>query len=219
MVMRTAVLISGRGSNLKALLEASAHEHFPAKIVLVLSDQPNAAGLALAEAVGVKTVIVERKAYENKEMFESAIDDALNISKVELVCLAGFMRILSSGFVSRRLNHILNIHPSLLPAFKGLDTHQRALEAGVRFTGCTVHFVRPETDAGPIIIQAVVPILPSDTLTTLSRKVLEQEHVIYPEALRLVASGQTEVRGDVVIVASSKILAESLINPPVGKRI
>lgn len=217
MKMRVAVLISGRGSNLEALLKASLHEDFPAKIVLVISDQPDAGGLALAAAAGVDTAVIDCKVYGSKEEFESAIDDALKASKVDLICLAGFMRILSSDFVKRRPNRILNIHPSLLPAFKGLDTHRRALEAGVRFTGCTVHFVRPELDAGPIIIQAVVPISPLDTVITLSKKVLAQEHVIYPEALRLVASGQTEIRGDGVIISLSKTPEKTLTNPLVNK--
>lgn len=188
---RTAILISGRGSNMTALIEAARSPAFPAEIVLVLSNRPDAGGLARAAEAGIATAVVDHKLYgKDREAFERALDAALAAHGVELICLAGFMRVLTPWFVERWTGRMLNIHPSLLPAFRGLDTHRRALEAGVGEHGCTVHFVVPELDAGPTILQARVPVLPDDTEASLTARVLAREHEIYPEALRLVASGE-----------------------------
>lgn len=188
---RTAILISGRGSNMTALIEAARSPAFPAEIVLVLSNRPDAGGLARAAEAGIATAVVDHKLYgKDREAFERALDAALAAHGVELICLAGFMRVLTPWFVERWTGRMLNIHPSLLPAFRGLDTHRRALEAGVGEHGCTVHFVVPELDAGPTILQARIPVLPDDTEASLTARVLAREHEIYPEALRLVASGE-----------------------------
>ena len=188
--VRTAVLISGRGSNMRALIEAARSPDFSAEIVLVLSDVPSAPGLALARELGVAAEAVDRRAYTGKEAFEAALEARLVAASADIVCLAGFMRVLSPTFVERWEGRMLNIHPALLPQFKGLDTHRRALEAGVERHGATVHFVVPEMDSGPIVAQESVPVLEGDTEGTLARRVLEVEHRIYPQALRLVAEGR-----------------------------
>jgi len=194
---RTAVLISGRGSNLSALIEAATAADYPAEIALVLSDNPKAAGLGFAREAGIETAVFEPGHYATKQDFEIAIDAKLHGSGIELACLAGFMRVLSSEFVEAWRERMLNIHPSLLPLFPGLNTHERALDAGVRIHGATVHYVRPEVDSGPIIAQGAVPVLPTDTPETLAARVLKIEHRLYPLALRLVASGRVSVVGDV----------------------
>ncbi len=186
---RTAILISGRGSNMVSLIEAARDPAFPAEIALVLSNRPDAGGLALAAAAGLGTRAVDHKAYPDRETFEDAVHAALTEAGVDLVCLAGFMRVLTPGFVERWSGRMLNVHPSLLPAFRGTRTHERALAEGVLIHGCTVHFVVPELDAGPIVAQAAVQVLPDDTPETLGARVLAQEHAIYPKALRIVASG------------------------------
>ncbi len=187
---RTAILISGRGSNMVALIEAAQAPDFPAEIVLVAANLPEAGGLELARAAGIATAAVDHRPFgKDREAFERALDEVLRVNQVELVALAGFMRVLTPWFVTRWQGRLLNIHPSLLPAFRGTHTHARALEAGVAEHGCTVHFVVPELDAGPTILQAKVPVLPGDDEANLSARVLEQEHVIYPRALALVASG------------------------------
>ncbi len=178
--MRIGVLISGRGSNLKALIEACEEPGFRGRIALVVSNRPGAAGLAVAEAAGVPTAVIDHKEFSMRETFDAELHRALTKAGVELVCNAGFMRILSDGFVEKWRDRQLNIHPSLLPAFKGLHVHQRALDAGVKITGCTVHFVRPEMDEGPIVAQAAVPVLPGDTAETLSQRVLDAEHKLSP---------------------------------------
>jgi phosphoribosylglycinamide formyltransferase 1 len=185
---RVAVLISGRGSNMAALISAADAPDYPAEIVLVLADRPDAPGLARAAESGVSTKVVDYKAL-GKAAAEAALDRSLAEAKVEIVCLAGFMRVLSAGFVERWGDRLINIHPSLLPAFPGLDTHARALAAKVREHGCTVHFVRAAVDSGPIIAQVVVPVLPDDSEETLTARVLAAEHKLYPKALALVASG------------------------------
>ena len=211
---RLAVLISGRGSNLKALIEACADPYFPADIALVVSNKPDAGGLNYAKEAGIPTAVVDHRAYDDKPAFEAALDACLREYRVDLVCLAGFMRILSAHFVERWSGRLLNIHPSLLPLFKGLDTHRRALEAGVRFAGCTVHFVTAEMDSGAIIAQAVVPVLPDDSEADLAGRVLAEEHRLYPLALRLVAEGRATLNA-----AGRCVLTESqpcqtvLINP------
>jgi phosphoribosylglycinamide formyltransferase-1 len=194
--LRLGILISGRGSNLQALLDASAAPAFPAEVALVISNRSDAAGLERARATGVPALTISHR----HPGFESALDEALRGAGVELVCLAGFMRVLTADFVERWRDRLINIHPSLLPAFPGLDTHRRALEAGVEVAGCTVHFVRASVDAGPIIIQAKVPVLPGDDAASLEARVLAEEHRIYPEAVRLIADGRVRVRGETAIV-------------------
>jgi phosphoribosylglycinamide formyltransferase-1 len=190
---RVAVLISGRGSNMMALIAAAAAKDYPAEIVLVVSNRPDALGLTRAREAGIATAIVDHRRFgDDREAFEHALDAELNARHIDLVCLAGFMRLFTSWFVTRWSGRLLNIHPALLPQFKGLHTHRRALEAGVKRHGATVHFVVPETDAGPIILQDWVPILDGDTEATLAARVLEVEHRIYPQALRLVAEGRAE---------------------------
>jgi phosphoribosylglycinamide formyltransferase-1 len=190
---RVAVLISGRGSNMTALIEAAQAKDYPAEIVLVVSNRPAAAGLARAREAGVATAVVDHQPFgKDREAFERALDDELRKNGIEIVCLAGFMRLLTAWFIGRWRGRILNIHPALLPEFKGLDTHRRALETGVKRHGATVHFVVEETDAGPVISQQSVPVLQGDTEATLAARVLEIEHRIYPEALRLVAEGRAK---------------------------
>jgi phosphoribosylglycinamide formyltransferase-1 len=193
---RVAVLISGRGSNLRALIEHCAAPDAGAEITLVISNQPDAPGLEHARAAGIRSEIVDQS---RRIELDRYINKALQASDIEIICLAGFMRVLSPGFVEAWRDRLLNIHPSLLPAFRGLDTHRRALEAGVRFHGCTVHFVRAEIDAGPIIVQGVLAVRPNDTPETLAARVLALEHRCYPQALELVASGRARVVDERVI--------------------
>lgn len=212
---RTAVLISGRGSNLEALLRATASPDAAARIDLVVADNPDALGLRSASAAGVATRVVERVRHPTRDSFELALENELQSSEIEFVCLAGFMRILSPAVVERWRNRMLNIHPSLLPAFPGLETHARALAAGVRIHGCTVHLVRAEVDAGPIVIQAAVPVLDGDDPARLGARVLALEHRIYPRALELIASGRARIEGERVRVAHTGSAAPpALINPP-----
>ena len=188
---RVAVLISGRGSNMAALIEAAKAEDYPAEIVLVVSNRPDALGLARAREAGIATALVDHRPFgEDREAFDRALDDQLMAHRIDLVCLAGFMRLLTAGFVARWSGRMINIHPALLPQFKGLHTHRRALEAGVKRHGATVHFVGFEMDSGPIIAQDWVPVVEGDTEETLAARVLELEHRIYPQALRLVAEGR-----------------------------
>jgi phosphoribosylglycinamide formyltransferase-1 len=188
---RVAVLISGRGSNMMALIEAARAQDYPAEIVLVVSNRPDALGLSRARQAGIATALVDHRPFgEDRDAFERALDAELNAHRIEIVCLAGFMRLLTPWFVTRWSGHMLNIHPALLPQFKGLDTHRRALEAGVKRHGASVHFVSLEMDSGPIIVQGSVPVLEGDTEETLAKRVLEVEHRIYPQALRLVAEGR-----------------------------
>jgi phosphoribosylglycinamide formyltransferase-1 len=196
---RVGVLISGRGSNLQALIDACRQRDFPAEIVMVISNVPQAQGLLRAEAALIPTLTVNHKDFSSREAFDVALDTTLNEARVELLCNAGFMRLHTAGFVERWRDRHLNIHPSLLPAFRGLDTHARVIAAGVRISGCTVHFVRTEMDEGPIVAQAAVPVLDSDTEESLAVRVLEAEHRLYPHALRLVTSGAVRVEGERVI--------------------
>ncbi len=187
---RVAILISGRGSNMAALIEAAKAPDYPAEIALVVSNRPDAAGLARAEAEGVATAIVDHKPYgKDREAFDRALDGVLAAHRIELVCLAGFMRLLSPWLVQRWQGRMLNVHPALLPAFKGLDTHARALAAGEKLHGATVHLVAAEVDSGPILLQEAVPVVAGDTVETLAARVLEAEHRIYPQALKLLAQG------------------------------
>jgi phosphoribosylglycinamide formyltransferase-1 len=185
--IRAAVLISGRGSNMMALVEAARDPAFPATIALVLSNRADAPGLAFAAARGIATEVVDHRAHPSRQAFEAALDERLLAHRIELVACAGFMRILGVDFVGRWRGRILNIHPSLLPAYRGLDTHARALADGATTHGCTVHELTAELDAGPVILQAQVPVLAGDTAETLAARVLAEEHRIYPEALALVA--------------------------------
>jgi phosphoribosylglycinamide formyltransferase-1 len=187
---RVAILISGRGSNMAALIEAARAPDYPAEIALVISNRLDAAGLARAAEAGVATAVVDHTAYAGKADFEAALDARLAAAHAGIVCLAGFMRVLSPTFVARWRDRLINIHPSLLPAFPGLDTHARALAAGATVHGCTVHFVRDGVDDGPVIAQAEVPVLPDDTPESLAARVLTAEHRLYPEALALVASAR-----------------------------
>jgi phosphoribosylglycinamide formyltransferase-1 len=193
---RVAVLISGRGSNMQALVEAARAPDYPAEIALVISNRPDAPGLAWAKAQGVPALGFDHRRYESREHFEGQLQSVLDLSKIDIVALAGFMRLMTPGFVERWRDRMINIHPSLLPAFKGLHTHERVLETGARISGCTVHFVRAEMDDGPIIGQAAVPVLPADTAETLAGRVLTAEHRLYPHALALVAQGQVRVEGE-----------------------
>ncbi|MGE0846852.1 MAG: phosphoribosylglycinamide formyltransferase [Flavobacteriaceae bacterium] len=195
----TAILISGRGSNMRALVEAAKADGFPARIALVLSNRADAAGLDFAREQGIETLVVSHRDYDSREEFDAVIDAALREKGIELVCLAGFMRILGAAFVDSWQDRMINIHPSLLPAFKGLQTHERVLESGVRITGCTVHFVRAQMDDGPIVAQAAVPVLSGDTPETLAARVLEAEHTVYPKALALVAGAKVRVVGENVL--------------------
>jgi phosphoribosylglycinamide formyltransferase 1 len=191
---RVAVLISGRGSNMVALIEAAKDPAYPAEIVVVLANDPAAQGLQRAAAANVATSVVDHRQFgRDREAFERAMQHELEARDIELVCLAGFMRLLTPWFVRQWEGRMLNIHPALLPAFKGLDTHARALQSGVQEHGATVHFVVPEMDAGPIIAQGAVPVLAADTETSLAARVLEVEHRIYPQALRLVAEGRVRI--------------------------
>ena len=188
---RVAVLISGRGSNMTALIEAAKAPDYPAAIVLVLSNVPDAPGLHHARRDGIATGVIDHRLFDaNRRAFERVLDAELHAQRIDIVCLAGFMRLLTPWFVMRWSGRLLNIHPALLPQFKGLHTHSRALAAGVKEHGATVHFVVPEMDAGPIILQAAVPVIAGDTEATLAARVLEVEHRIYPQGLRLVAEGR-----------------------------
>lgn len=200
---RVAVLISGRGSNMSALIEAAAEPEFPAEIALVLSNRPGAAGLERARAAGIATDAIDHKSYPDRAAFDAALDARLREGRIDLVCLAGFMRLLTPAFVEGWRDRMINIHPSLLPLFPGLNTHERAIAAGMRLAGCTVHFVRPEMDSGPIIGQAAVPIGPDDTADALAARVLAAEHRLYPLALALVADGLVRVEGDRLVVERS----------------
>jgi phosphoribosylglycinamide formyltransferase 1 len=214
---RVAVLISGRGSNMASLIEAAKAPDYPAEIALVISNRLDAEGLARAAAAGVAIAVVGHKTYPEREAFERALDEELLAHGVELLCFAGFMRILTPWFINRWTGRMLNVHPSLLPLFTGLHTHRRALEAGMRIHGCTVHFVTPELDAGPIIAQAAVPVLPGDTDATLAARVLRQEHVIYPLGLKLVASGKVRLRQGRVVLDAEWDEDAALIVPPLPK--
>ncbi len=203
---RVGVLISGRGSNLSSLIEAARAPGFPAEIVLVISNKADAFGLVRARDAGIETAVIDHKAFKGREAFDAALTQALKEARVDLVCNAGFMRLHSPAFVREWCGRQLNIHPSLLPAFRGLHPHAKALEAGVRVSGATVHFVSEEMDAGPIIAQGAVPVLPGDDEDALSARILSMEHRLYPLALELVASGAARLDGGRVIFAGGALL-------------
>ena len=211
MPKRTAILISGRGSNMSSLIAAAMAPDYPARIELVLSNRPDAGGLERARAADIETAVVDHKAFETREDFDAAMQAVLDEHNIELVCLAGFMRILTDGFIAQWSDRMINIHPSLLPSFKGLNTHKRVLDAGVRIAGCTVHVVRPEMDTGPIIAQAAVPVLPDDTEDALGARVLEAEHIRYPRALALYASGQARVVSERIVFSGDAASMDTAI--------
>ena len=212
--VKTAILISGRGSNMTALINAAQDPSFPAEITIVISNAPSAGGLEMAQSLGIKTNIIDHTEYASRDSFEDALHQCLTLEGVELVCLAGFMRILGANFISQWQRRLLNIHPSLLPAFRGLHTHKKALEAGVKIHGCTVHHVVPDLDAGPIISQAAVPVLENDTEETLAARVLEAELQLYPEALRRTALA---LRGTDLPNAGRADEIVNLFSPTLGK--
>lgn len=214
--VKTAVLLSGRGSNLQALIDAAASPEFPAEIVRVVSNVPGAGGLERAAQAGIATATIDHRDFEDRETFEDALQAALKADEVELVCLAGFMRLLTKDFVDRWYDRMINIHPSLLPSYKGLHTHERVLEDGVRFTGCTVHFVRAEMDAGPIIVQAAVAVHTDDDEDTLAARVLTAEHRCYPLALELVAGRRTRVVENRVEIDGASAPQPIHLNPDDG---
>lgn len=211
--MKLAVLVSGRGSNLQALIDACKVEDFPAEIVLVLSNKADAYGLERAREAGIATTALNHKDYKDRESFDAAMSEQITAAGAELVCLAGFMRLLSDGFVRSWRDRLINIHPSLLPAYKGLHVHERVIEEGARFSGCTVHFVRPAMDEGPIISQAVVAVHPTDTPDDLAARILEQEHTIYPRAVRYIAEGRVRVSAERVLIEDHDVPQGALNNP------
>jgi phosphoribosylglycinamide formyltransferase-1 len=211
---RVGVLISGRGSNLQALIDACQAPDYPAELVMVISNVAGVQGLDRAAAAGIETRVVDHKDFATRPDFEAVLETVLNEAGVEILCNAGFMRLLTEGFVTRWLNRHLNIHPSLLPAFKGLHTHARVLDEGAKITGCTVHFVRAAMDDGPIVAQAAVPVAPGDTEETLAARVLEAEHRLYPHALKLVASGTVRVEGEDVVGMPQQKGQSALFSPP-----
>jgi phosphoribosylglycinamide formyltransferase-1 len=211
---RVGILISGRGSNMSALIQAARSPDFPAEIALVLSNKAGIHGLSAAKAAGIPTAFVDHKIYAGREEFERSMQLVLEIHRIELLCLAGFMRLLSPWFVGQWQARMLNIHPALLPSYKGLDTHARALADGVKLHGCTVHFVMPEMDSGPIVAQAAIPVLDTDTPASLAARVLEQEHRIYPEALALLAAGRLRLDGNRVRIDGAQMKdSRALVNP------
>jgi phosphoribosylglycinamide formyltransferase-1 len=212
--LRTAILISGRGSNMDSLAAAARAPDFPAEIALVLSNRPDAPGLAKAQAAGIAVAAVDHRIYSGREAFERSMQIVLETWRIDFICLAGFMRLLTPWFIGQWHGRMLNIHPALLPSYRGLHTHGRALADGVKIHGCTVHFVVPEMDEGPIVAQAAVPVLDGDTPETLGARVLAQEHLLYPHALRLVASGAVRVEGNRVLGARMTDDAALIAPPP-----
>ncbi len=199
--VRTGILISGRGSNMRSLIAAASDPAFPAEIALVISNAGNAEGLKFAAAAGIATKIIPHKAFATREEFDRAVNIAFEVADIDIVCLAGFMRILSDWFARKWEGRLVNIHPSLLPLFKGTHVHEQVLHAGVRVSGCTVHFVVPELDAGPIIAQAAVPVEVGDTPETLAARVLVEEHKLYPAALKMLAEGRVKLKNGQAVFA------------------
>jgi len=212
---RVAILISGRGSNMAALIDAAKATDFPAEIALVISNRPDAGGLASAQAAGIATQTIDHKKFASREAFEHELQRTLEASRIDIVCLAGFMRVLTPWLVSRWANRMLNIHPALLPSYKGLDTHERALADGVKIHGATVHFVAPEMDSGPIIVQGATGVRDDDTPDTLAARVIAVEHRIYPMALELVAAGKVSVVDGRCRIAGAAEPAAPLISPAI----
>ena len=211
--LKIAVMISGRGSNLQALIEACASQEYPAEIGLVVSNNPRAEGLGRAAAAGIAARVIDHREFEAREDFEAVVDAALAEAGAELVCLAGFMRLVTEGFANRWRDRLINIHPSLLPAFKGINVHERVIATGARFSGCTAHFVRPAMDDGPIIVQSAVPVLPDDSAEALAARILATEHRCYPLAVRLIAEGRVRVRNELVLIDGAQPAEGAMINP------
>ncbi|MCP5269210.1 MAG: phosphoribosylglycinamide formyltransferase [Zoogloeaceae bacterium] len=207
------ILISGRGSNMEALLAAVARGELPVRVAAVISNRPDAKGLETAAQQGIATAVVDHKAFAGRELFDAAMAECIDAHAPDLVVLAGFMRILSEGFVRHYEGRLLNIHPSLLPSFPGLHTHERALAEGVRIHGCTVHFVTPALDHGPVVVQAAVPVLDGDDEATLAARVLAQEHVVYPLAVRWFAEGRLRLESGRVLLDAERALPAPLISP------
>ncbi len=210
---RTAILISGRGSNMRALVAAAREPDYPAEIALVLSNRPDAAGLSFAREAGIAVAAIDHKIYAGRSEFERSMQAMLEIHRIELICMAGFMRLVTPWFVGQWQGRMINIHPALLPSFRGLDTHARALADGVKIHGCTVHFVVPAMDEGPILAQAAVAVLDTDSVESLGRRVLEQEHRIYPAALARLADGDLVVQGNRVFDAQPTPSPQPLLVP------
>jgi len=206
---RIVILISGRGSNLQSILEAK----LDAQIAAVISNSPAARGIDIARSFGVGTAVIDHRAFQDRASFDAALADKVDSYRPDLLVLAGFMRILTEGFIKRFAGRIMNIHPSLLPAFPGLDTHRRALQEGVRIHGCTVHFVTPELDHGPIVVQAAVPVLPGDDEERLAARVLEQEHRVYPKAISWFLDGKLKLEGNRVTVSAGRRAPDVLVCP------
>ena len=211
--LKVAVLVSGRGSNLQSLIDACAEPAFPAEIALVVSNVPGVMGLERAEKAGIPTAVVDHKDFDGRGPFEDALHGVLEQAQPDLLCLAGFMRVLTDGFVNRWWDRLINIHPSLLPSFKGIHVHEKIVAAGVRFSGCTIHFVRPAMDDGPIIAQAVVAVHEGDDADALAARVLEQEHRVYPLAVRLIAEGRVSVVAERVVIDGAGAPEGALVNP------
>lgn len=213
-----AVLISGRGTNLQSLLDAAARDDFPCEVGLVISNCPGAAGLQRAAKAGVPSVTIDHRAFgkgeDGRARFDAALTEAIEAANADIVCLAGFMRILTDDFVNRWCGRLINIHPSLLPAFRGLDVHRRMIDAGVKIAGCTVHFVSAETDAGPIIGQAAVPVLPGDDAEALAARILAEEHRLYPACVKLLAEGRARLQPNGTVAFAPDVAAGApLLNP------
>ena len=211
--LKLAVLISGRGSNLQALIDTCAEPGFPAEIVGVISNRPGVMGLERAEKAGLPAITVDHDVYPDRESFDADVTKAIEDSGADLVCMAGYLRLVTRGFVERWHNRMINVHPSLLPAFKGLDTHRRAIEEGVQIAGCTIHYVRYDLDTGPIILQAAVPVHPGDDADSLAARVLEQEHRIYPLAVRWIAEGRVTLDGERAVVDGVQGNPLAIANP------
>ena len=212
--LNLCVPISGNGSNLQALIDACANPDFPAQIGLVISSNASAGGLDRAKKAQIPTLILDYKAYPKRADFDRVMTKAMKDNRTDLVCLAGFMRLLSDEFCDHWRNRMINIHPSLLPSFKGLNVQQAAIDAGVRFSGCTVHYVRKEMDTGPIVVQAAVPLLSDDTTDKLAARILVEEHKIYPHAVRLIAEGKVQIQNERAVITAHKTILNSIINPP-----
>lgn len=220
-MLSIVILISGRGSNMEAILNATQAQHnpLPVRVAAVISNRPTAKGLETARAHGIATAVVDHKAYPSREAFDAALAAEIDKHAPDVVLLAGFMRVLTESFVNRYARRLINIHPSLLPAFPGLHTHEQALKAGVKVHGATVHFVTAALDHGPIIVQAAVPVLADDTPDTLATRVLEQEHQIYPQALRWLAEGRLVwADGDVVRLTAPRVSSDVLVAPPLENK-
>lgn len=213
--LKLAVLVSGGGSNLQAIIDACKTPDYPAEIVLVFSNQLDAGGLERARRAGIRAEAISHKGFEGgREAYDSTVSNLIEESGADLVVLAGYLRLVSESFVTRWEGRLINIHPSLLPSFKGLHVHQAALDAGVKYSGCTVHYVVPEVDSGPIIAQAVVPVLPGDDAVTLAQRILKQEHRIYPQVIRWIAEGRVSVdEAGIVTVADANAPDFAQINP------